>query len=185
VEDVHFNPHGNGTHTECAGHIAGEPIYIKDILPDALLLAGVVSVNPENGRITAGAISDAVDRIEGKPAALVVRTLPNTAGKRTQNYSGLNPTYFDAEAVHIINRLGIEHLLTDLPSLDKEDDNQLVAHHAFFLEEGVWNRKKTVTEMVFVPDSVPDGLYALNLQIAAFESDAAPSRPVLYKIDQE
>jgi hypothetical protein len=29
---------------------------------------------------------------------------------------------------------------------------------------------------------VLDGSYLLNLQIASFESDATPSKPVLYKI---
>lgn len=183
VEDVHFSPHGNGTHTECAGHIANEPIYIKDILPDGLLLARLISVRPEDGRIRAESISDNIG--EENPQAVVVRTLPNSNEKRSRNYSGGNPTYFAAGAIHVLNRMGVKHLLTDLPSLDKEDDNKLLAHHAFFKEGDGWNKQKTVTEMVFVPDTVPDGLYALNLQIAAFESDAAPSRPVLYKLMQE
>jgi hypothetical protein len=29
---------------------------------------------------------------------------------------------------------------------------------------------------------VPDGDYVLNLMIAAFESDASPSKPVLYPL---
>jgi len=36
-----------------------------------------------------------------------------------------------------------------------------------------------MTELINVPDDVPDGRYLLNLQIAPFEADAAPSRPVL------
>ena len=185
VEDISFNPHGNGTHTECAGHIAAEPIYIKDILPDALMPARLVSVSAENGSINSTAIKQALTADPVKAKALIVRTLPNDEAKRIKNYSGGNPTYFDAEAIHEINRAGIMHLLTDLPSLDKEDDNKLLAHHAFFREGDSWNKKKTVTEMVFVPDEIPDGLYALNLQMAAFESDASPSKPVLYFLRAE
>lgn len=185
VEDISFSPHGNGTHTECAGHIASEPIYIKDILPEALIPARLISVAAENGHITGEAIRQKIGSNAEKAKALIVRTLPNTQGKRTKNYSGENPTYFHASAIHEINGAGIEHLLTDLPSLDKEDDNQLLAHHAFFREGETWNKKKTVTEMVYVADEIPDGLYALNLQMAAFESDASPSKPVLYFLQNE
>jgi hypothetical protein len=34
-----------------------------------------------------------------------------------------------------------------------------------------------------VPNSVEDGEYFLNLQIAPFENDATPSKPILYKIE--
>jgi len=34
---------------------------------------------------------------------------------------------------------------------------------------------------VYVPNSIEDGIYLLNLQIASFENDASPSKPVLYK----
>jgi hypothetical protein len=39
----------------------------------------------------------------------------------------------------------------------------------------------TITEMIYVPDNV-DGSYLLNLQIASFENDASPSKPVLYSV---
>jgi hypothetical protein len=39
-----------------------------------------------------------------------------------------------------------------------------------------------VTELAFVPDSVQDGLYLLDLHVPAFATDAAPSRPVLYPL---
>ena len=38
--------------------------------------------------------------------------------------------------------------------------------------------------MIFVPNEVKDGRYLLNLQVPAFVSDAAPSRPILYKINE-
>jgi hypothetical protein len=41
---------------------------------------------------------------------------------------------------------------------------------------------KTITELIFVPNEVKDGPYLLNLQTAAFENDATPSRPVIYPI---
>ena len=42
---------------------------------------------------------------------------------------------------------------------------------------------KTITELIYVEDSIKDGTYILNLQVAPFENDAAPSRPVLFVSD--
>ncbi len=41
----------------------------------------------------------------------------------------------------------------------------------------------TITELIFVPNKIRDDDYILNLQIASFENDAAPSKPVLYKTE--
>jgi kynurenine formamidase len=115
--------------------------------------------------------------------ALVIRTLPNSSSKLTQHYSASNPPYIEAEAIAILVAAGINHLLVDLPSLDREhDEGKLAAHHVF------WNYPKeaalhrTITELVYVPGEVNDGLYLLNLQISPFENDAAPSKPLLFKL---
>ena len=42
---------------------------------------------------------------------------------------------------------------------------------------------KTITEMIFVDNHIEDGSYLLNLQIPAFVSDAAPSRPIIFKLN--
>ncbi len=42
-------------------------------------------------------------------------------------------------------------------------------------------RAAGITEFIFVPNKVKDGSYLLNLQMASFENDASPSRPVLFK----
>jgi len=40
----------------------------------------------------------------------------------------------------------------------------------------------TVTELAFIPDSVADGAYLLELQVPALGGDAVPSRPLLYAV---
>ena len=40
----------------------------------------------------------------------------------------------------------------------------------------------TITELIYVDGAILDGSYLLNLQIASFELDASPSKPVLYKV---
>ena len=81
-----------------------------------------------------------------------------------------------------MRELGVEHLLIDLPSVDKEkDDGQLLAHRAFWNHPDNPKRGSTITEFIYVDNKVVDGTYLLNLQVAPFHNDAAPSRPVLYQ----
>ncbi|WP_343623258.1 cyclase family protein [Flavobacterium lindanitolerans] len=189
--NIFFNPHGHGTHTECLGHITKEFYSINRHLKTFFFTAELVSVEPElrgeDRVITKNQIEKA---LEGKfPEAIVIRTLPNPEEKLSRKYSDTNPPYLDEKAAVFIRERGIKHLLIDLPSVDKErDQGKLLAHKAF------WNVKNThdlnddarfdatITELIFVPDHVEDGSYLLNLQIASFENDASPSKPVLYKI---
>jgi kynurenine formamidase len=123
--------------------------------------------------------------------ALIVRTLPNDSSKTTRNYDNLVcPPYFTAAAMQVAVDFGIRHLLTDLPSLDRmRDDGLLAAHRTFWgLPLGSTDAKlarrpnATVTELCFVDNAVADGWYLLNLQVAPFMADAAPSRPIIYPL---
>jgi kynurenine formamidase len=123
------------------------------------------------------------------PEAIVIRTLPNKAAKKSFKYSNTNPPYLSEAAAVFLRESGIQHLLIDLPSVDKEkDDGKLFAHKAFWNVTDVNQLNEdarlncTITEMVFVPNKVSDGNYVLNLQIASFENDASPSKPVLFAI---
>ena len=119
---------------------------------------------------------------DGAAKALVIRTLPNTEGKRSKEYSGSNPPYLHVDAMRSLVAQGFEHVLIDLPSVDRESDEGLLeSHHVFwnYPQDPAYHR--TITELIYVPNNVEDGLYMLNLQVAAFANDAAPSRPVLYK----
>jgi len=78
----------------------------------------------------------------------------------------------------------VKHLLIDLPSVDKEkDDGELLSHNAFWNTSGKLRLDATITEFIFVRNDIQDGTYFLNIQVAPFENDASPSRPVLYKIE--
>lgn len=184
VEQISFSPHGNGTHTECVGHISAERITINQCLTRFHFSARLVSINPERRGndqvITAAQLQTACGDLKDIEAA-VVRTLPNDAQKRSQRYSGSNPPYFEAAALHWLQQQGVLHLLTDLPSVDREEDGGVLsAHHAFWQHPQQPRMAATITELIFVPDAAADGNYLLNLMIAAFESDASPSKPVLY-----
>lgn len=197
-----FIPHCNGTHTECVGHITHERTSVRDCLLDAFMPARLISVSPEQidgelvitGKILKSATSEpqgvATGFLDsGESKALVVRTVPNDDSKLTRDYGEANiPPYFSADAMRYIVELGVKHLLVDIPSIDRIfDDGRLMNHRIFWnVEEGSFEAggqtriNSTITELIYVPNEVDDGNYILNLQIAPFESDAAPSRPILW-----
>ena len=153
--------------------------------------AELISVTPEHvGEDSIISKSQIENALNSKlPEAIVIRTLPNLESKKHQNYSKTNPPYLAEEAAIFIREIGIEHLLIDLPSVDREEDEgKLLAHKAFWNVKNVTNLNAdarlncTITELIYVDDSVRDGSYILNLQIASFENDASPSKPILYKI---
>ena len=209
VDSLEMIPHCNGTHTETVGHIVNQDIWVGHAALDLLSLAFVVTVEPqlakdtadvyrpvlepENWVVTREMLEKAIAEVgvieQLKPSALIVRTLPNSNDKCARAYTTESqPPFFTVDACDLINETGIRHLLVDFPSVDRmNDDGLLTNHHIFWnvtertheLSEDTW-QEKTITEMIFVADEINDGLYGLNLQVPAFGSDAAPSRPVIF-----
>jgi arylformamidase len=185
--NISFNPHGNGTHTECVGHISKEFYTINKVLSRFMFVAELITVLPdilENGDyvITAKQLKNSLKDC-GKPEAVIIRTLSNGPNKLHVNYSNSNPPYMLPEAIEQLNELGVQHLLIDMPSIDREQDGgKLEAHHRFWEYPHNTKLNKTITELVYVPNEIFDGTFILNLQIAPFENDASPSKPLLYKV---
>ncbi|HEY4003164.1 MAG TPA: cyclase family protein [Candidatus Xenobia bacterium] len=163
-------PHGNGTHTECLAHIDAAAPLLREALHDSLMWATLLTVTPCDGRIEAPPVDT---------PALVVRTLPNATEKQWAVTSGAGPPFVSETAAAAWAAAGIRHLILDVPSADPESDGgRLAAHRAFFAGRA----DATITELAYVPSNIPDGPYLLNLQAAPFMLDAAPSRPLLYRI---
>ena len=169
---------------------------MRDLAIRHLSAALLISVTPESFAglpadrvITPAALREAIGNATlSDYQALVVRTLPNDASKLTCNYdAGPMPPYFTIEAMHHIVEYGIDTLVVDLPSIDRaQDGGKLAAHRAFWgMPAGSTSAQTatrphaTITEMAFIDDAVADGSYLLNLQVAPFVIDAAPSRPIL------
>lgn len=200
-----LTPHCNGTHTECVGHITQERLSVRDLASEHFNAAVLVSLEPvpaQRAPETSDPAPAAGDRLITRAAlaaalarhrlshyrALIVRTLPNDAAKLRRDYdSGEPPAYFSADAMRWIVSHGVTTLVVDLPSIDRANDQgRLTAHRIFWgLPPGAQaaadatRRSATVTELAFIDDSIADGPYLLNLQVAPFVADAAPSRPIL------
>ena len=206
-ESITLIPHCNGTHTECVGHLTPEPMHAHRIVPHGLIPALLLSVMPVNLRetlestdpkpqpqdrlVTSRALrASCQGTLPFTPRALVIRTLPNGPAKRALDYTDMTPPYLTREAAQYLVETGIEHLIIDLPSIDRtHDEGLLTAHRLFFgLPQGetalahAARSQCTITELVYVPDEAVDGPYLLELQTPAINGDAVPSRPLLYSV---
>lgn len=184
--NIFFNPHGHGTHTECVGHISPEIYNVNEHLKTYFFIAELITVLPEqleNGDFVITRKSLEI-LLNGKnPEAVVLRTVSNSEMKLGMNWSNTNPPYLTEDAAKYLVEIGVDHLLLDLPSVDREnDDGKLLAHRAFWEYPNNTQFHKTITEFIYVPNTVFDGTYLLNLQTVPFENDATPSRPVLFRI---
>jgi kynurenine formamidase len=182
-------PHCNGTHTESVGHLTWERFPLSAVDIPLFLSCSVISVAPDGREIHAKAIDRATAMLAAEwLEALVVRTLPNDASKRTRRWEDASTPYFTPDAMRVIRARGVRHLLVDLPSLDPLHDGGVLAAHRVFWDMPAGShalpsaeaRQRTVTEMIFVPDEVPDGCYRLTIQTPHIVSDAVPSRPILF-----
>jgi kynurenine formamidase len=202
-----LTPHCQMTHTESVAHLTREPGDAWRVVPRGMLPAVVVSVTPEPARessestdpqpwgtdvlITKRRLRAAWPMVRmADPTAAIIRTLPNDTAKRSRDYSELVPPYLTREAVEWLVEKRIEHLVLDVPSLDRtHDDGHLVGHRLFFgLPPGSTARgdaarsRATITELAFIPDEVPDGPCVLMLAVPAIGGDAVPSQPIVYPL---
>jgi arylformamidase len=200
-------PHTSGTHTECVGHITDSPISVYDTLHDSLFPATLVTLAPHEYQdgdetyphrlepsdllLTRDSLELALNAAQTNfLEALIIRTLPNSTDKMTRNYDEIGAPFFSTEAMKFLVECNVHHLLVDLPSVDRLNDGGRLRNHRIFWDvpdgsEPVKQENassKTITELIFVPDEITDGGYLLNLQLAPFIADAAPSRPILYKV---
>jgi arylformamidase len=186
-------PHCNGTHTESASHltIAQRPLY--EILPTGPITALLLTVSPQQlmqtseDSLPAPQEADRLITRDGLLAAWQAAGAPRALLLRTgTSWNDAAPPFLSRQLAQELVARGIEHLVTDLPSVDRlEDDGRLTAHRIFFglppkstdLAQAT-RAQCTITELAAFPAELPDGPCAVQLQIPAFSGDAVPSRPL-------
>lgn len=207
-ETYQLTPHCNGTHTECVGHITLQRLSVRDMITDAFVPSTLVSIaptaasesresySPPKERADQMITREAIERVLKSAdrsflKGLVIRTLPSTGAKRARNYARQPAPFFSLEAMQYIVEKNVRHLVVDVPSVDRaSDEGKLSCHHIYWeMAHGTHANYppsaagKSITELAFIPENVADGRYMLNLQIAPFAADAAPSRPLLFPIE--
>ncbi len=215
VDVLKINPHCCTTHTETLLHIVDRqtwplennsvahvefPIFIPCVLLSVETTAGSDAIDagqtywPEidsdDWVVTQASIEEALENLEvgseadGDPWALLIRT--PESGRWAFDSPGAVP-YLTREAMALISKTACRHLLVDLPSVDRRnDDGLLVNHHQFWnvgVDGGAGEKvrgDRTITELVEVPNRLSDGVYLLDLQLIPLATDATLSHPVLF-----
>ena len=101
--NISFNPHGNGTHTECLGHITPTVHSVNQAVKTYFSIAQVISITPEKGFNDLNFSSDddliiSLEQIKSAlngpfPQSLIIRTCPiqkTNAAKNGAILIGLN-----------------------------------------------------------------------------------------------
>lgn len=191
AEILELSPHCHGTHTECIGHILEERVSVLDTIDCTPGLALLLTVSGDAGYISREQLEQAMAEKAGDHTALILRTLPNPLTKQWRDYS-LEPDFpvLDGPALAWLSALPLRHLLLDTPSLDAQHNRDLTNHRSWWgqnpgiVHYGFSPRHRSVTEMVYVPNEIPDGEYWLHLELSPIVSDATPSRPVIYPVSE-
>ena len=181
--------HGNGTHTECLGHITDDTSHNMSAMHKrSFFKAQIISIRPrqfeEDQIITLNDIYQYYDK-DFKAEALIIRTLPNDYHLKVQaQYSGTNPPYLEPACGDWMAKRNVKHLVVDLPSVDREiDGGDLSVHRGFWMSDSDSPRlEATITELAFMPQSALDGKYFLQISWPNWSTDAAPSSLLVYKI---
>ena len=136
VPEISMNIHCSGTHTEFVGHLLANTgdvgILLKDILIPAVLItvdpnlfASVkesyhCDVNNNEFVVSRESVQNEVKKWEAHQArTLIIRTTPNTEDKKYYRYTQNIPPFFTNDALRYIIDSDIEHLVVDLPSIDR------------------------------------------------------------------
>ena len=200
VHNIEMNIHCNGTHTECISHILDNDRSIYSCINNIFIPAELISIKPKLFNKTNDSYHVNVNNdeyvIDSKSInsfnieniqSMIIRTMPNKISKKYYNYSKNTAPFLTNDAIDLIKSINVEHLVVDLPSIDKKDDNGILGNHRIFwgkdtnLDNLNCNSKKTITELAYISNEIKDGFYFLSIQIPRFKLDAAPSRCLLYR----
>lgn len=183
--DITFNPHAHGTHTETREHIhdAFQPIDALarsgqlPFLQPAILFDATPQPQGEDWVVEMREALPSTLR-KWRPSAVILRC---TEGPSLMDWSNTNPPYLADGFAEVLVQHGVQHLLLDLPSVDKEVDSGILrAHHAFFGPSDNPRVGCSISELLCVPKSLGEGPGLLAMQVAPFVNDAAPSRPLWF-----
>ncbi|MDI1232891.1 MAG: cyclase family protein [bacterium] len=182
-EKVSFYAHASGTHTECALHVLDANFTMLDLQVPILQLGKVITIQPKKNGEDQLIDEEVLAQLTNteQATALVVRTLPNQNFKKHFKYAGTNPPFFTVNGIRKIKDLGFKHLLTDLPSIDKEQDGGLLAaHKQWFTTNHAPDIERTITEFIYTDNAIVDGLFGVAMRIPKIETDAVPSSVLIY-----
>ncbi len=205
-----FAPHIHGTHAETRQHLLLNPKPVVQQLKGLTFVARLITADPLRARglnlslvptdddrvITREQVEQCLAGDSVTPEVLIIRT-PHFPNKRNFQYGGTNPPYPHHEVAQLLVERGVQHVVLDCPSADREQ-GELFFHRTFWqdpvtassgaqiaeLSHVPSNPRdgSLIVELAFIPDEVADGWYLLYLCPIGMPGDAAPIRPLIVPI---
>jgi len=195
---IDLNIHCGGTHSECRSHVTKENLTISELINDSFIPCELVSLEPTKHIgdetyhskisnndliITKTMLKDKLKLIKKDIKAVIIRTFPNLRSEViTKDYNKEHNAFFSNEAIDYMKSLEINHLVVDLPSIDKFDDGGKLGNHQIFWNLNGLPNNNTITELAFIKNEIKDDLYLLSINILNLNLDASPCRPIIYPI---
>ncbi|NUU64785.1 cyclase family protein [Enterobacteriaceae bacterium BIT-l23] len=191
-------PHCHGTHTECIGHILPERHHMADLDIPLFIPATLIRVSLQRFSEMKDCYNSYADDIDWIITADAIEHALAPLGSdylqalviATDNHDwlpdGIGAPYFSYQAISRLVELGVQHLLVDIPSIDRLNDGGLMENHRCFWgiqdpHHPIEGRKSaSVTELIKVPSNISAGHYILSIQLPDLSGDALPSRPLLF-----
>lgn len=200
-------PHLHGTHIETREHILRNPKPVIEHLRGLAFVARLITVAPEYARgLNLSLVPDEKDRVITReqveeelrndpftPQVVIIRS-PNDPGKEHRKYGSTNPPYPHHEVANLLVERGVEHVILDFPSADREE-GELLFHRTFWrdpINDATGSKilelshvpnsprpNSAIVELAYIPDSAPDGWYIVYLNPIGLPGDAAPVRPLI------
>ena len=207
VSRLDLVPHCHGTHTEGIGHVTDQRAAVQQLFDGRPGLAWLATVSAapagDSGDayhcaladseplVTQKALSAALADCPAAVTALVLRVRPVDAPLPVRDFNA-DPGYplLSAEATTWLSGQAYDHLLIEMPSLDRAEDGGRLGNHRAWWGlppagrdmDQARHPRRAITEMIHVPDALDDGLYWLQPGLSPLHGDATPSRPILYPL---
>jgi hypothetical protein len=197
-----LTPHANGTHTEGVGHLTAERVDVQGLIPHRLLIAALLSIEPELAGDSARAAhrchaprsADHPRAIEGAwPAALAPQlkaraaviiarcrtsatNLPKSAPRRRRSCRAKPPGGWSRTASSIWCSMCPRRIAAATAVNSPRTAFSSACRRQQLVARGAAPQEHDHRARL-CPDALADGWYFLSLQSPAIAGDAVPSRP--------
>ena len=148
VPEISMNIHCTGTHTECVGHLLEKNGSVSECIQDLYMPTVLLTVRPKlfsecsDGYHVAVKGDEKViskESIEvsykkhklNNPLSMIIRTLPNPKEKQFYSFTENYPPFFTNDSLIFLSNK-IQHLVVDIPSIDRMEDDGILGNHRIF-----------------------------------------------------
>jgi hypothetical protein len=201
--NIQLLPHGNGTHSEGVGHLTYDEANVIDVLPKLPMPAVLLRL----AALRAGDCHETADYAPEPNDWLVTQQIcaaawpqapaprPSVAVLALEPCETAVPPYLTRECTQWLVDRGIEHLIVELPSIDRlRDAGRLTAHRIFFglpayaatapapRHSDARRPQATVTELAQIPRELTTRSGFVQWLAPAMLGDAVPTQPLWYDL---